>query len=80
MAYGESEGEANGTRERRRVKERFDKEQGNPKFDFKKSSSGGSFKGGIYDISTDNYSQPQRNQLGQDVSIAESGEDSLGTN
>ena len=42
------------------------------------SSSGGSDKGGIYDISTNNYSQPQRNQLGQDSSIEDAGIDTLG--
>ncbi len=42
------------------------------------SSSGGSDKGGIYDISTNNYSQPQRNQAGQDSSIEEAGIDALG--
>tara|TARA_R110000851_G_scaffold188422_1_gene338467 strand:- start:104 stop:619 length:516 start_codon:yes stop_codon:yes gene_type:complete len=42
------------------------------------SSSGGSDKGGIYDISTNNYSQPQRNQSGQDSSIEEAGIDTLG--
>jgi hypothetical protein len=43
-----------------------------------RSSSGGSDKGGIYDISTNNYSQPQRNQSGQDSSIEEAGIDTLG--
>ncbi len=43
-----------------------------------RSSSGGSDKGGIYDISTNNYSQPQRNQSGQDSSIEEAGIDALG--
>jgi len=42
------------------------------------SSSGGSDKGGVYDISTNNYSQPQRNQSGQDSSIEEAGIDTLG--
>jgi hypothetical protein len=42
------------------------------------SSSGGDDKGGIYDISTNNYSQPQRNQSGQDSSIEEAGIDTLG--
>jgi len=42
------------------------------------SSSGGNIKGGIYDISTNNYSQPQRNQSGQDSSIEEAGIDTLG--
>jgi len=42
------------------------------------SSSGGSDKGGIYDISTNNYSQPQRNQSGQDSSIQDAGIDTLG--
>jgi hypothetical protein len=42
------------------------------------SSSGGSDKGGIYDISTNNYSQPQRNQSGQDSSIEDAGIDTLG--
>jgi len=42
------------------------------------TSSGGSDKGGIYDISTNNYSQPQRNQSGQDSSIEEAGIDTLG--
>lgn len=42
------------------------------------SSAGGSDKGGIYDISTNNYSQPQRNQLGQDSSIEDAGIDTLG--
>jgi len=43
-----------------------------------RSSVGGNARGGIYDISTDNYSQPNRNQIGQDSSIQESGIDSLG--
>jgi hypothetical protein len=43
-----------------------------------RSSSGGSGKGGIYDISTNNYSQPQRNQSGQDSSIEDAGIDTLG--
>jgi hypothetical protein len=34
--------------------------------------------GGIYDISTNNYSQPQRNQSGQDSSIEDAGIDTLG--
>ena len=42
------------------------------------SSAGGSDKGGIYDISTNNYSQPQRNQSGQDSSIEDAGIDTLG--
>jgi len=42
------------------------------------SSSGGDIKGGIYDISTDNYSQPKRNQTSQDVSTEEAGIDTLG--
>ena len=42
------------------------------------SSSGGSDKGGVYDISTNNYSQPQRNQAGQDSSIQDAGIDTLG--
>ena len=42
------------------------------------SSSGGDIKGGIYDISTDNYSQPERNQTNQDVSTEEAGIDTLG--
>jgi len=42
------------------------------------SSSGGSDKGGIYDISTNNYSQPPRNQSGQDSSIQDAGIDTLG--
>jgi hypothetical protein len=43
-----------------------------------RSSSGGKDKGGIYDISTNNYSQPQRNQLGQNSSIEDAGIDTLG--
>ena len=43
-----------------------------------RSSSGGSDKGGIYDISTNNYSQPPRNQSGQDSSIQDAGIDTLG--
>jgi len=69
---------ASGTRERRRIKEKFDKGQDDLKSNFDKSSSGGSGKGGIYDISTNNYSQPPRNQTGQNDSIGEAGEDSLG--
>jgi hypothetical protein len=42
------------------------------------SSAGGNQKGGIYDISTDNYSQPERNQTNQDSSIEEAGIDTLG--
>lgn len=42
------------------------------------SSSGGDEKGGIYDLSTDTYSQPKRNQVGQDVSTAQDGIDRLG--
>ena len=42
------------------------------------SSAGGNQKGGIYDISTDNYSQPERNQTNQDVSTEEAGIDTLG--
>ena len=44
-----------------------------------RSSSGGNARGGIYDISTDNYRQPNRNQIGQDTSIQDSGIDVLGT-
>ena len=43
-----------------------------------KSSAGGNARGGIYDISTDNYSQPKRNQTSQDVSTEEAGIDTLG--
>jgi len=43
-----------------------------------RSSSGGNARGGIYDISTDNYSQPNRNQIGQDASIQDAGIDVLG--
>ena len=42
------------------------------------SSAGGNQKGGVYDISTDNYSQPKRNQVNQDASIEEAGIDTLG--
>jgi len=42
------------------------------------SSAGGNQKGGVYDISTDNYSQPKRNQTSQDVSTEEAGIDTLG--
>tara|TARA_S200002703_G_scaffold51901_1_gene45045 strand:+ start:175 stop:630 length:456 start_codon:yes stop_codon:yes gene_type:complete len=42
------------------------------------SSAGGNQKGGIYDISTDNYSQPERNQTNQNSSIGETGIDTLG--
>ena len=42
------------------------------------SSAGGNQKGGIYDLSTDNYSQPKRNQTSQDVSTEEAGIDTLG--
>lgn len=42
------------------------------------SSAGGNQKGGVYDISTDNYSQPERNQTNQDVSTKEAGIDTLG--
>ena len=42
------------------------------------SSSGGDEKGGIYDLSTDTYSQPKRNQVDQDVSTAQDGIDKLG--
>ena len=42
------------------------------------SSAGGNQKGGIYDISTDNYSQPPRNQTNQDASTEEAGIDTLG--
>ena len=42
------------------------------------SSSGGNQKGGVYDISTNNYSQPERNQTNQDVSTEEAGIDTLG--
>jgi len=42
------------------------------------SSAGGNQKGGVYDISTNNYSQPQRNQSGQDSSIEDAGIDTLG--
>ena len=38
-----------------------------------RSSAGGNARGGIYDISTDNYSQPNRNQTNQDVSTEEAG-------
>ena len=43
-----------------------------------RSSAGGNARGGIYDISTDNYSQPNRNQTNQDVSTEEAGIDTLG--
>ena len=42
------------------------------------SSAGGNQKGGVYDISTDNYSQPPRNQTNQDASTGEAGIDTLG--
>ena len=42
------------------------------------SSSGGNQKGGIYDLSTDNYTQPKRNQTNQNLSIGETGIDTLG--
>jgi len=42
------------------------------------SSAGGNQKGGVYDISTNNYSQPERNQTNQDVSTEEAGIDSIG--
>jgi hypothetical protein len=44
------------------------------------SSSGGNQKGGIYDLSTDNYTQPKRNQTDQNFSIGETGIDTLGGN
>ena len=66
---------ASGTKERREVKAADERELLSM---LGRSSAGGSYKGGIYDISTNNYSQPQRNQLGQDSSIEESGIDTLG--
>lgn len=43
------------------------------------SSSGGSAKGGIYDVSTDNYKQQPNNETGQNSSINDgNGIDSIG--
>lgn len=41
------------------------------------SSSGGDERGGIYDVSTDNYSQPDNNQVGINSDIANKGIDSI---
>jgi len=71
-------GKVSGSKDRRRVKKAFDEEQEKLRTDFNKSSSGGSDKGGIYDLSTDTYKQPPRNQTGQDVSIGQAGVDTLG--
>jgi len=71
-------GKVSGSKDRGRVKKYFDEEQEKLRTDFNKSSSGGSDKGGIYDLSTDTYKQPPRNQTGQDVSIGEAGVDTLG--
>jgi len=44
------------------------------------SSAGGDQKGGVYDLSTDTYNQPKRNQVNQDVSIEEAGIDTIDGN
>jgi hypothetical protein len=67
--------QSSGTKERREVKAA---DEGELLSMLGRSSSGGSDKGGIYDISTNNYSQPQRNQSGQDSSIEDAGIDTLG--
>jgi len=67
--------QASGTKERREVKAA---DEGELLSMLGRSSSGGSDKGGIYDISTNNYSQPPRNQSGQDSSIQDAGIDTLG--
>lgn len=41
------------------------------------SSSGGDERGGIYDVSTDNYSQPENNQVGINNDIANKGIDAI---
>jgi len=41
------------------------------------SSSGGDERGGIYDVSTDNYSQPENNQAGINNDIANKGIDAI---
>ena len=41
------------------------------------SSSGGDDRGGIYDVSTDNYSQPDNNQAGINNDIANPGIDAI---
>lgn len=43
-----------------------------------KSSAGGDARGGIWDVSTSNYKQPERNQTGQNEDIDNEGIDSLG--
>jgi len=67
--------QASGTKERREVKAA---DEGELLAMLGRSSAGGNVRGGIYDLSTDNYSQPQRNQSGQDSSIEDSGIDTLG--
>tara|TARA_R110001592_G_scaffold3662_1_gene21036 strand:+ start:958 stop:1467 length:510 start_codon:yes stop_codon:yes gene_type:complete len=67
--------QASGTKERKEVKAA---DEGELLSMLGRSSSGGSDKGGIYDISTNNYSQPPRNQSGQDSSIEDAGIDTLG--
>lgn len=67
--------QATSTKERREIKKAAEEATiaiRNP------SSSGGNDKGGVYDISTNNYSQPKRNQTSQDVSTEEAGIDTLG--
>lgn len=43
-----------------------------------KSSSDGDARGGIWDISTDNYKQPERNETDQNSNIDDDGIDSIG--
>lgn len=43
-----------------------------------KSSAGGDSRGGIWDVSTDNYKQEDRNESGQNSNIDDNGIDAIG--
>ena len=52
--------------------------EGSELLSIQKSSAGGDARGGIWDISTDNYTQPERNETGQNSNINDNGIDSIG--
>jgi hypothetical protein len=60
---------------------RFDVEvygEGSMLLSAQKSSAGGDSRGGIWDVSTDNYKQEDRNESGQNSNINDDGIDALG--
>lgn len=66
------------SQERQRASDEQVYGEGSQLLSMQKSSSGGDARGGIWDISTDSYTQPERNETGQNSNINDDGIDSIG--